>query len=201
MKTARLIVALGAFLLAIPALPALAQDGTTKVATCNVLKVMEMMQERKAFDAEMSKRRQTLNNEANRRQNDIKVLEKERDDLNPESSLYEEKNEQLLKLVVESEVYMRTRAAQLQRWEKTRWRDMDKKVREAAKEVAAAKGIDLVLAERKAELTSFDNLTPDQVKIALAQNDVVASSPKADITNDVLLAVDKKYVSSAAPAK
>ncbi len=194
MKTARLVVALGAFLLAFPALTACAQDGTTKVATCNVLKVMEMMQERKAFDADFSKKRQTLDNEARRRQNDIKVLQKERDDLNPESALYDEKNQQLLKLVIESEVYMRTQASDLQRWEKTRWRAMYKNVCEAAKDVATAKGIDLVLAKREAELTNFDTLTPDQVKVALAQNDVVASSPKADITNDVLLAVDKKYV-------
>jgi Skp family chaperone for outer membrane proteins len=72
---------------------------------------------------------------------------------------------------------------------------------DATQEVAAAKGIDLVLAERKTDLPTFDTMKTEEVAAALAANTVLYSAPKADITNDVLLAVDKKYVTPAAPGK
>jgi len=191
MKIRHLMLATGAFLLAVPAY---AQDGAAKVATCNTFKVIEQMNARKAFDADFLRRKASINAEGTRRQNDVTALRKERDDLNPASALYKEKNQQLVKLVIELRVFQEVQLAELDRFEKESWRDMYNRIRDAAQEVAKAKGIDLVLSERHSDLPNIEALNPDQVKAVILQNDVLYAGPKVDITNDVLITVDKKYV-------
>jgi Skp family chaperone for outer membrane proteins len=74
------------------------------------------------------------------------------------------------------------------------------KIRDACKEVAVAKKIDLVLAEHKPEIPAKrDQLTGDQVRQIINQQDVLYSNEKVDITQEVILVLNKKYGGGAAP--
>lgn len=192
-----LVLAIAASLFAVPAW---AQEGAQKIATCNALKVLEGMQERRAYEAELQKKITKWDTDKRRRDADLAQLVRERDDLNPDSVLWQEKNNEYIKVGIETEVTLRAQQLELMRWQKTRLKQMYERIREATKEVATQKGIDLVLAERRSELQAMDALTVDQVKAIIAQNDVIFSGAKVDITQDVLIAVDKKYTAPGGAA-
>ena len=176
------------------ALPAAAQD-MVRVSVCNPSKVFEQIDERKAIETQVNNDRERIKVEAQRRKLEIEELQRQMREVNPGSDLYKEKNEQLLKKAIEFDVWAKLTEQSLQRMEKELLRNLYDKIREATKEVAEAKKIDLVLSERRPDLSGnrIDAMTPEQVRAAIATTDVLYSSPKADITADVVLLLNKKF--------
>ena len=176
------------------ALPAAAQD-MVRVAVCNPSKVFEQIDERKAIETQVNNDRERIKVEAQRRKLEIEELQRQMREVNPGSDLYKEKNEQLLKKAIEFDVWAKLTEQSLQRMEKELLRNLYDKIREATKEVAEAKKIDLVLSERRPDLSGnrIDAMTAEQVRAAIATTDVLYSSPKADITADVVLLLNKKF--------
>jgi Skp family chaperone for outer membrane proteins len=76
------------------------------------------------------------------------------------------------------------------------------KIADACKEIAEGRKIDLVLAERRPELPEdVDQLKPEQVRQILSQRDVLYVNKVADITEAVVLLVNKKYAVGAGGQK
>jgi len=174
-----------------------AQEGAAKVATCNVGLVLEQMEERKAFDLEMSQRNERFRIDGLRKQQEIKDKQGEIAGYQPGSDLYKEKNEQLMKMLIDAEFFMKFKQVENARWEKTRWAEMYDHIKQAVKEVATEKQIDLVLMERSISAQSQERLTPDEFKAALVQNEVLYAGPKVDLTSQVALKVNARYKSAA----
>ena len=64
----------------------------------------------------------------------------------------------------------------------------------AVAEVATSKGIDLVIAEQRPEFPdNLDQFNVEQVRAIINQRNILFSTATADLSNDVINAMDAKY--------
>lgn len=189
-------LALAGFLLASPL--AGAQEAAIKMAVCNPGKVFDGMDEKRAVEEKMKNDRDKINLEVSRRRAEVEEIKKQLSELKPDSVQYKEKSQLLLQKAIDFEVWARLTEAELARAEKETIKSLFEKIREATKEVADSKKIDLVLAERRPDLSAnTEKLTPDQLRQMINASDVLYSNEKADITGAVIMALNKKYAAGA----
>lgn len=190
-------VSLGVFLLAASA--ARAQEGGTRIGSCNPSKVFAGLDERKAIDDKLTDNRRKLKNEFDKKKAELVGIEQDRDQLKPESAAYREKSDQLLDKSIQLNVWGQLQEAQMARQDKEYTKALYDKIRDACKEIALEKKLDIILAERRPELpANMDKLTPEQVRGVLSQNDTLYMNDKVDITQAVILLLNKKYAAAQA---
>lgn len=191
--------ALLGLLMASPA--ALAQDTGMRVGVCNPGKVFERLEERKVVQDRLLQERERSKAEAARRQAEVRELMAQREQLQPTSAIYAEKNQQIMAKSVEFEVWAKLADLSLARQEKDQIIAIYEKIREACKEVAQADKLDIVIAEKRAEqIPNREQLTADQVRQIITNNDVLYATEKADITDRVVLILNKKFGTATAPS-
>ena len=206
MSVARLTV-FAAALVMLAAPLALAQDAGTRIAVCNPQKVFDKMQEKKNIQDRLNAEREKMRSEAAKRQNDIKAKIQQRNELKQGSSLYESKSNEIMNDTVQYEVWARLTEANMARQEKDQITALYDKIRDACSEVAKERKIDLVLTQRLPELSPEDRekLNPKQLGEVMGQNNVLFVSANADITDAVVLVLDRKFNQggggAAAPGK
>ena len=196
------VMALAALAMLLPSATLKAQD-MVKIGVCNPAKVFEAMDERKVIEDKMKSERDKATAEVNRRKQEVEDLQRQRNELRPESAIFQEKTNQMMEKAVQFEVWARLKQAEMDRSEKEQIKTLYEKIRESCKEVATEKKLDLILAERKPELpANMEKLTADQVRAVISQNDVLYANERADITQQVILKVNQKYAAGGgiAPA-
>ena len=194
------LVIIGATMLSGPA--AFGQDGAQRVAICNPSVVFQGMDERKAIEDRIKSEQEKIKIEFARRKAEVDEIRKQRDELKRGTGQYNEKNRVLMQKAVEFRAWVQITEAEMMRAEMENTRTLYDKIAEACKEIAEARKIDLVLAERRPELPEdIDQLKPDQVRQILSQRDVLYVNKNADITEAVVLLVNKKYAVGAAGQK
>jgi Skp family chaperone for outer membrane proteins len=200
MSVTRLSVFAAALLLLAAPL-ARAQDAGTRIAVCNPQRVFDKMQEKKVIQDRLNSEREKMKAEAMRRQNDIKAKIQQRNELKQGSSLYESKSNEIMQDTVQYEVWARLTEANMARQEKDQITQLYDKIRDACTEVAKERKLDLVLTERRPELTPEDRekLNPKQLGEVMGQFNVLFVGEKADITDAVVLVLDRKFNAGAAP--
>jgi len=179
-----------------------AQEGALRIGICNPAKVLKALDEWKAFEDKMRHETDKLKMEQVSRKATVDEIIKQRNELKPESAQYKEKSKLAAEKAIEYDVWLQMTNLERARTQKEQIRALYDKIVEATKEVAEAKKLDFVLAERKPELPpEVDRLSPDDVLGALLQRDVLYSNDKCDITQAVILTANKKYAASVgAPA-
>jgi Skp family chaperone for outer membrane proteins len=198
------VTTLAAALFAVPV--ARAQEAAVvRVGVCNLGKAWEQMDERKVLQDRNNSDRQKLQAEAAAKKADVERINKERNDLKPDSLVYQEKTKLLMEKAIELDVWLRMKDAELARQEKDQTKMLYERIADGCKEVAEAKKLDLILIERRPELPTkqedLDKLKPDDVKAILAQRDVLYINKNADMTDAVIGAVNAKFNNkTAAPA-
>jgi len=194
-------MALAAAAIMLPSATLKAQEAV-KVGVCNPAKVFESMDERKVIEDKMKSDRDKAQAEVARRKQEVEDLQRQRNELRPESAIFQEKTNQMMEKAVQFEVWARMKEAEMGRTEKEQIKSLYEKIRETCKEYAQEKKLDLILAERKPELQNMEKLTPDQVRQVISANDVLYANEKADVTQEVILRVNKKYAATGgiAPA-
>jgi len=182
-----------------------AQDGTVRVGTCNPLKVLSAMDEWKALQDRMQADSVKLKGEDERRKAEINELVKQRNELKPETALYKTKSQQVLEKSLEYRVWLELQNMEIARMQKQQLNSLFDKILDSTKEVAESKKLDLVLAERRPDISEqqLEAIKPDDLMRALLQRDVLYSNEKPDITQAVILLLNKKYAAGGAtkPAK
>ncbi len=187
------IFALATLAMLLPAAAASAQE-VVKVGVCNPAKVLEGMDERKVIVDRIKSEREKATAEVQKRRNEVEELGRQRAELKPESPIFAEKTNQLMEKAASLEVWARIKQAEMDRVEKEYIKALYDKIRDACKEVATEKKLDLILAERKPELPpNMEKLTAEQVGQIISANDVLYANEKADITQDIILKINKKY--------
>jgi Skp family chaperone for outer membrane proteins len=190
-------VTFGVLLLAASA--ARAQEGGTRIGSCNPSKVFLDLDERKAIDDKLVDERKKFTIEVDKKKAELNSIEQDRDQLKPESAAYRDKSDQLLEKSIQFNVWGQLKEAQMLRQGKDYTKSLYDKIRAACKEVALEKKLDLVLAERRPELPpNMDKLTLEQVRGVLSQNDTLYINDKVDITQAVILLMNKKYAAAQA---
>ena len=184
------IVAVALFALA----PIAKAQDAIKVAVCNPGKVFESLDERKVIQEKMAGDRSRIQNEAKRRDDEVKQMKVERDALKPESAPYAEKTQLMMQKAVEFEVWARIQEQEMAKREKDQVKALYDKIAAACKVVAETKKLDLVLSERAPQIPpDMSQLTPDQLRALLAQTDVLYKNEKADVTQAVIGQLNADY--------
>ncbi|MFI5378080.1 MAG: OmpH family outer membrane protein [Tepidisphaerales bacterium] len=184
-------------LLVLPGLAPLARaDDPVRVAVCNVGKVFEQLDERKAQSERFQAERDGFRVQLQRRQAEIKDIQEQLNNLKPDSPAYNEKTQLLMQKVVDMEVWARLQEAEQARKEKEAIKRIYDKIAAACQVVAEQKKLDLVLAEHKPEIPnpSDPKISPDQVRLALSQTNVLYKNDKADVTQAVILQLNQDYL-------
>lgn len=196
------VLALAAVGMILPSATLKAQEAV-KVGVCNPAKVFESMDERKVIEDKMKSERDKATGEVQRRKTEVEDLGRQRNELRPESAIYQEKTNQMMEKAVQFEVWLKLKEAEMARTEKEQIKALYEKIRDSCKEVATEKKLDLILAERKPELpANMEKLTADQVRQIISANDVLYANERADITQEVIMRINKKYAATGgiAPA-
>ncbi|MCY2951019.1 MAG: OmpH family outer membrane protein [Planctomycetota bacterium] len=176
-----------------------AQDGSARIGICNAAKVLKAMDEWKAFDDKMRNEGDKIKLEQVRRKAEVDELIKQRQELRPDSAAYKEKSKTVLEKSLEYDVWLQLMNLERARTQKEQLRTLFDKIIDATKEVAETRKLDLVIAEVRPELPEqLDQITPDNVLGALLQRNVLYSNDKVDVTQAVILAVNKKYAGGPA---
>jgi Skp family chaperone for outer membrane proteins len=187
--------------LAAVALFATVASAQTNVGVCNPNKVFDKLDEKKVILEQMQQRKGRIEAEAKQRQAEAREIEQQRKDMRPGTPQWEEKNNLLMQKAVEFEVWGKLQQANMARQEKQLVVDLYNKIRNATATVAKAKNLDIVFAERRPELPeNMDQLTPEQVRALISQHDVLFMLPKVDITDDVVLQLNKDFATGGTGA-
>ncbi|HEX2973374.1 MAG TPA: OmpH family outer membrane protein [Tepidisphaeraceae bacterium] len=179
-----------------------AQEGGVRIGVCNWVKVLDAMDEWKAFRDKNENDKQKFTLERSRRKLELEDLMRQRNELKPESAQYREKAQLVAQKEIEHVVWEQMTQLGLIRGEKEAIQQMYAKIVDVVREVAETKKLDLVLAEKKPEVPqqNADRLTAADIAGILSQRDVLYSNEKVDITQAVILLVNKKYAAGAASA-
>jgi Skp family chaperone for outer membrane proteins len=166
-----------------------------KIAVANAGKVFSEIKEKKDWEQKMQQDQKTLQDTAFQKQQKVKSLTEQRDNLRTDSPQYADKDKELQTAKIDLEVWAQIQQAEEQRTNKIQTKALFDKIVNAVAEVATAKGLDLVLADQHPELPDnfMDQANLEQVRALLGQRNVLYSSPQVDITQDVITSMDAKY--------
>ena len=120
----------------------------TKVAVANAGKVFNEIREKKDWEQKMATDAKTIQDTAFQKQQKIKSLQDQRDNLRSDSAPYADKNKELQAAKIDLEVWAQIQQADMQRENKVQTKALFDKIVNAVAEVATAKGVDMVIADQ-----------------------------------------------------
>lgn len=179
-------------------LPASAQDASTKVGVANTGQIFSQIKETKDLQQKIQEHGKSLGQQEQAKRANLAALQEARNQFKPESQQYQDKNQELMRAAIEFETWGRLNQADVQREKKQQMKYLFDKIEAAVSEVGKQRGLDLVVADQRGEITNVDQLNEDQLRVALNQRIVLYSSSKVDLTNDVIAYMDKNYKAPAA---
>src|SRR4051812_4072899 len=109
------VMALAALAMLLPSATLKAQETVVKIGVCNPAKVFESMDERKVIEDKMKSEREKAAGEVNRRKQEVEDLQRQRNELRPESAIFQEKTNQMMEKAVQFEVWARMKQAEMDR--------------------------------------------------------------------------------------
>jgi outer membrane protein len=178
---------------------AFAQSGGTRIAVVNAQKVYNEMKETQDLQKKMNDENARLTTQSNAKAAALQKMKADRDaSYKPGSPQYAEKNRDLIKATLEFEVWSKFERANMEDMYKQQMKLLFDKVQGAIAEVATKDGYDLVVTDTSERLP--DNLEQVDVrtmKLMMLQKSVLFASPKVDITQMVIIVLDKKYSATA----
>lgn len=179
---------------AVLTLPVAAQTTTARVAIANPAKIFNEIQETKDLQAKFNTDLSALDLQRKERELTLKDTRTARDALKPDSQQWAERNQELLRLAIEFEVWQRATQADLERQQKTQMKAIFDKITDAIAQVATTKGIDLVIAEVRPDLPeTLDQIQVNDLRARLVSRNVLFNTPGVDISAEVIAAMDAKY--------
>lgn len=177
-----------------------AQDAT-RVAVVNPARAFQEMQETKDLKAALENQRKQLEGEVNGRQQKVKDLQAARDLLKPDSTQYQEADKNFMQEAIQFDTWSKITQAQLQGQQKQQMKVLFDKIVAATSQVAQQKNIDLVIADQRPDLPeNLAAINVEQLRAILNGRNVLYNNSKADITNEVIAALDANYKSSGGTA-
>ena len=169
-------------------------EGPLRIGTCNVSKVFEGLDERKTIDSDIRGKITAHNTEVARRRKALEELGAQRDELKPDSPLYQQKTEELVQAATQLEVMIKLKEMELVKLEKQYTARLYDQVRGACKAAAEAHKLDLVVAERPPESArELNRLSPDQLKLLLSTSEILHATNQLDLTQEIILAMNKSF--------
>ena len=194
MTRPRLATAFAALLLT--AVPALAQQ---KIAIANPIKILNELQETKDINQTMTDQQAVFKNNVGTREQELKDLQTQRDQLKPDAPQWAEKNNELVQKKAVAEAWAQETQRGMQRKFRDQAKRMQEKITATIAKIAAAKKIDLVLADQKPEVSDdqLEKMQPQQIMGVLFGRNILFAGDSLDITQEVITELDKIYKTPA----
>jgi len=166
-----------------------------KIATINPVKVLNSLAETKDINNAMNGEQQTIQQQYQDRQQKVKDLQSQRDQLKPDAPQWADLNKQCVQASSELQAWAQTSQMELARKFRENAKRMNEKIQATVAQVAKEKGIDLVIAEQKPEVNEADieKMNPQQYMGLLFSQNVLYKSDTVDLTQDVIAKLDSEY--------
>lgn len=179
----------------------IARGDDVKICVCDPMAVLKQMQEFKDLQTKTKADQQTVMAQVKQKQDDIKAKQEALNLLLPDSQQYAQQNQELLKASIDYKVFGELTQANFVREEKNHLKALFDKIQATAGKVAQAKGYNLVISSHQPEIDNIDQIDVQNLTAALLiQRVVLYNDPKLDITEDVLVSLDKDYNASGGVA-
>ncbi|MGA3068159.1 MAG: OmpH family outer membrane protein, partial [Tepidisphaeraceae bacterium] len=138
-----------------------------------------------------------LDGELNERKEKIKSMSDELKLLLPDTPEFTEKNNALIQYQIETEVWAKMQQIDQTRKQKTNTKALFDKIEAAIADIAHDRGYTIVLADHDVDIPDdLDSITPDALNNLLVARSVLYEDSRLDITQDVVIALDKAYTAS-----
>jgi Skp family chaperone for outer membrane proteins len=194
-----LLVALAAVCMAMPVVSSTARAQTaqpTKVATANMQKIFNELQETKDLNAKWANEGNNFKAQDTEKKQKIRDLEAARDALKPDSQAYEQKNQDWLNAIIEYQAWAQGTNINRSRQQNLQTVQLFNKIQAAVAEVATQRGIDLVLSEQRPEVPeNAQNMKVEEVRALIGARNILYMNSAIDITAEVIANLDAKYKS------
>ena len=166
-----------------------------KVATVNPVKVLNALAETKDINSAMNTEQQTYQQQGQDREQKLKDLKAQRDQLKPDAPQWSDLNKQFVAMQADAQAWAQTAQQELQRKFRENAKRMNDKIAAGVAEVAKTKSVDLVIAEQKPEVGEADieKMNPQQYMSLLFAQNVIYKSDAVDLTQDVIAKLDSDY--------
>jgi Skp family chaperone for outer membrane proteins len=195
-----LCVGIGLLTPTCPAQPHPAGDHLLAIGVIRMGDVMRQMQEMKKFDSDRRARLTEFQQQQQQREMALQELQKHRDnDTKQGSQQWTDETNIMDQKLSELDGWEKVTQMQLERWQKTKLKEMYDHISAAAAQVAEQQHLDLVIADQSPDIgPDMDKVSPAKLEQALSERTVLFANKKADITTDVLTMVDTNFMRQGA---
>jgi Skp family chaperone for outer membrane proteins len=168
----------------------------TKVATANMQKIFNELQETKDLNAKWANEGNNFKAQDTEKKQKIRDLEAARDALKPDSQAYEQKNQDWLNAIIEYQAWAQGTNINRSRMQNLQTVQLFNKIQAAVAEVATQRGIDLVLSEQRPEVPeNAQNMKVEEVRALIGARNILYMNSAIDVTAEVIANLDAKYKS------
>ena len=166
-----------------------------KIAVVNPIKVLNSLAETQDLNKSMESEQATFKADGETRQQKLKDLTAQRDQVKPESPQYVDMTKQLTQARADLQAWAQTKQQDMQRGFRDKAKRMNDKINAAIKQIAQDKKIDLVLADQKPELTDqqMETMQPQQIMGVLFGRNILFNTDGMDLTQEVIAKLDAVY--------
>jgi Skp family chaperone for outer membrane proteins len=171
-----------------------------KVAVANTARIFNDMQETKDLKEKLEARRQEVSNEENDRRTKIKEMEDNLKELHPDNPQFDKAQQDLDQAMADFDSWGKVVRLQAEREQKQTMVMLFDKIQAAVTQIAKEDQIDIVLADQGPDIGNTEDLTFDQLRALINQKDVLFTSKRADISDEVLTLLDAQYTKDKAAA-
>jgi Skp family chaperone for outer membrane proteins len=170
-------------------------DHILRIGVVRVGQIYHSMQEGKKFESEFRNRRSQLQQDQQKRTEELNQLVAQREQLKPGSAQWNDIRRQIDEKSAQLDIANKMAQLELDRFRKASVKQAYDHISEAAASVAQQQHIDLVIADSSPEFIGpdLDAIPYAQLDQMLASRAVLFANKKADITEDVLTLVDASF--------
>jgi Skp family chaperone for outer membrane proteins len=179
------------------AMPARADDmPVLKMGVCDPIKVLTQIQEYKDVMAKLKQDGDTLNNQVQVKKGQLQTEQDEIKLLLPSSDEFEKKIEKLTEDNADTQAWMQAMQVNFARKQRLADKGLFDKVLKAIGDVAQAQGITLVMNCAHPDFPDSDKMDLNAFFQMVLLHTSLYNDPKLDITQQVIIAMDKTYSTS-----
>jgi len=178
--------------------PAAADDasGGVKIGVCDPIKVLNQIQEGKDSMAKWKQEGDSLTDQATAKKSQ---LQSEQDALKlilPTSDDYETKVETFIQHQADAQAWLQAAQMNMARKQRTEEKTMFDKILKTIGDLAQAQGLSLVMNGAHADFPELDKMDANAFVQTILLHTALYSDTKLDITQQVIIAMDKAYSTS-----
>jgi Skp family chaperone for outer membrane proteins len=185
--------------LLMPARSAMAQMPPVKIAVCDPLKILGQILEGKDASGRWKVAGDSLNAQAQQKQDQLKSEEESVKLIMPGSADYDTRIEKLTEDEADAQAWLNAAKANLARRQRNEQKQLFAKIQDAIKQVAAAQGITMVINASHPEFPDVEKMDANAFIETIMLHVCLYADDRVDITQDVAIALDKAYKAGPPP--